>query len=578
MARDDQGTTHGTGRQLLVQHTWAGLALAAVALAFHTVIDFGNQFGVDEWAIIYTLDRGSVAFANGRPLALMPIWLTYPLTGPHLMLNHALLIALKLATAFTIYLLVRHFSPDDPLFAFACGSLYLTYMIQDKVFLLDYVLIGINIGQLLFSLLALYLYFVYMAGGHPISLGGGIALAAASILMRQPSIPLLVGVPVLVFLFRRDFSRARLIGIAAWLAATLLATGYYLLPILGLAPETYSSSMFTNLNPLRMARASVVQLKFVFLNLLLTETRHIQRHQPAVVLAVAVTLTALTIIRSRLQSRPDEDGPPGGRWRPYAYWLAASIASVWLGFAAVLPTSLVTEKFSRVHFLSAAGVAVVLASLIWLISQAVRQARLRWSVRYLAIGLLVTLGVGRAGQVQQEIYYLEATWESQAYFLRSLAHLAPSVEDNTLFLYVRDKELSQVPFLAGWGYQYAIRYLFEDIATGVSTRDGLLYHEWDISDEGIEIKPQSAIRRYIGAKHSTHGWDEVIVIVKQPSGGVAILDELPPELYTEARAALYDPYARINYTFIPDRVRRLLPPLQPLYPPRTEAEMRYTSD
>ena len=38
-------------------------------------------------------------------------------------------------------------------------------------------------------------------------------------------------------------------------------------------------------------------------------------------------------------------------------------------------------------------------------------------------------------------------------------------------------------------------------------------------------------------------------------------EELPPELFTEERAALYDPYARIERTFVNRRVREALPPL-----------------
>jgi hypothetical protein len=121
-----------------------------------------------------------------------------------------------------------------------------------------------------------------------------------------------------------------------------------------------------------------------------------------------------------------------------------------------------------------------------------------------------------------------------------------------------------MPFLRVWSFEYAIKFLYRDAARGILTSEFpyAFFHTWEMSDEGIEITPQDIIEDNPLAQRAFYGWDEMILLTKDTGGRAVILDTLPGDLFTEERASLYQPYARIHPAFVSDRVQRLLPPLQ----------------
>lgn len=548
-----------------VLHVWVFLALLAVGLACYSLVDLGNIFGVDEWAVIYTAEKGVVSFANSRPFANLSSTIFYPLAGMKLIPNHALLILVKVGAAFALYLLVQHFTPDDRLFAFTCGSLYLSYTVLDGYPFIIYPISGINTSQLLLTLLALYLYFKHVTFNRPVLFIVAVVLAVVSIGMRESNLPMILGLPVIEFLYRREFTRSRIVSLAVWIILLVLAAAsWYVFPLMGSQDATYSSSLFSGLSLNWLIDKTLLQFRFAFKDLSLTEIKHLKLYRLPILLAVGVTLLGTTIIYYQLSDRFPQPTEEKNRWRFFLGWLVLGVISTWLGFAAFLPTP-ISAGILRVHILSAAGSAVALASLVWLVSYLGSRSRNhQWVVRYTGIALLTAFGVAQIGLVQDDLYYLGSTWETQAYYLRSLAHLAPSVKDNTLFVYMQDPTLDEAPFQSGWALHYAVKYLYEDTAEVVFVGDNLFGHSWVVTDEGIEIIPNPDISHWVGRVDTKHSWSEMIFVTKGPDYEAVILEDLPEDFYTASRAEQYNPFDRIERSYIPSRVEKTLPPIQPL--------------
>src|SRR5262249_21259856 len=103
----------------------------------------------------------------------------------------------------------------------------------------------------------------------------------------------------------------------------------------------------------------------------------------------------------------------------------------WVGFSAYLPTTLATID-RRTQLLSVPGIAISLASGLWLIST--WQAPLWWRQRVRLAGMVViaAAGVVTAGNNQSYFVKYGATWENAANYLRRLATLIPAVKSETL--------------------------------------------------------------------------------------------------------------------------------------------------
>jgi hypothetical protein len=557
------------GQPLLKQHMWVLVSLTVIGLAYFLIIDFGNAWGWDEWAFIYSVvDKHTLTFLDGRPFNLFAFWLVFRGLSVHPAIVHGAFIALKIGTAFVLYLLVRLFSSEDPLFAFVCGLVFLTYLVRDEFMIREIEMVS-TLAWLIYCLLALYYYFRYMSHHRPVWLILSLVLLLLAIVTKEIVAPLLALFPTVVFVARRDFSRGRLIGIAAWLAAILLASIPTIVTLLGLASGVYLADT-TSLagEPLtlgELVRHSWVQTRFGLLNPLLLDRPSLLEYRFPAMITVAVMLVVTALLRGKLVGRVEWPGISRSRLRNYLIWLGVGLVAMWLGFLPFILGGIAAATNLRVHQISIIGEAIAISAAIWFASHLVKNVNGRWLVRVTALAVVVAYGTAQAGRIQIQYYYaLEATWENQAYFVRSLAHLAPSVEENTLFVYVEDPDLPETPFVTAFGFQYAMRYLYENQASGFIINGDLPYwHEVEVSDEGVEVVPIPTITEHVIREDAFYGWDEVIFITKMSSGRVVLLDELPPEYHTEERANLYSPRSRIQHTFIPERVQELSPPVQP---------------
>ncbi|GAB4481854.1 MAG: hypothetical protein Kow00124_30030 [Anaerolineae bacterium] len=603
---------------------WALALLAAVALAFYLGADWGNAWGGDEWPVTYGVSINEITYFFDRPLNLLVFWLTYPLVDAHPLPGYVMIVLLRTASAFLIYLSVGLLAPRRRLFAFACGAFYLAYMVPDLVLLEGFFRVSDMLGHVTITLAALYLYLRYLHGGHPALLIGGLGLAVVSIWGRESAIPLLFGAAPLAFAARwigtnadRPLeggegrraasgrggaaslargaddgpqarhggwsarpSRREWIGLAVWSIVVLAASARYALPLLrptGTGYSSYTGQLITTLDPREIIRLTLFQLNEAFSGVPMLTTAQVTGGEAAPGPAIQV-LAALGVLIGALISMarvfgPEEGGEPETTTRSRLLfagaWLIGGLALTWLGFAPYLPTW-IARAIHRVHVLSAPGEGIALAAAAWLIAAPLRDAGRRRLAQIAALAFIAAAGIATITGQQSGTYQNHATWDSEAYFLRRLGHLIPAVEDNTLLLLmVYDPATNPPPFGGNLAYQYAIPYLYRDAMRGHAS-DGLnIAYDAIVTDAGIDLvvapgyDPESRM-----ITPTSHGWDEIIIIEQDEHGYPVILGELPEQYYTPARAALYDPYARIQRGFIPGRIQKLLPPiLNPAAPP-----------
>lgn len=547
----------GGWRATLGQHALVALALGAIGLAFFAASRVGNNLGIDDWMhFYYVYYLRSLHFAD-RPLSLILLGALQPLAGTDYLVYHIAMLAVRIASAWFIYLSVRYLAPDDPLFAFACGALFLTFFVYDLYLLLTPIYITNSVASLFLTLAALAAHFIVMQGKRPhvvwfLLLTLSIALAYVSPLVREDGIPLLVGIPTLVFLAQRDFHWRRVIGLAIWLTAVLLGGRMSILSVLGLGGQTYARGLYTGLNLGALLVASFKQFHFAFYDLIFSTWEWWYPYRLFALVNTSLVLISLNgFARLNGWREPAEMRWP--RTQRYLLFVAGGFAATWLGFAAYLPTMFAMDT-SNAHILAMAGEAVLLASLIWLAGSLFRQGNHRQIIRALGLVYVVFCGTASIGRTQHQITEeLAGSWENTAYFMRSLAHLVPDVNEPTLFVYIEDPDLPEAPFTSGFSFQYAVRYFYDNQATGLIPTDNIL-GSWSVSDEGIMMS-----EAWIPGGAELFPWECVIFFKREHSGRLFILDEPPADFAPEAARARYDPHRLIARAYIPTRVQETFP-------------------
>lgn len=546
----------------LIQHGWVLLALAAIAQAAYSASDYGNYMGGDEWWVTYTVARGSMDPTVGRPLALIHLLPVYWLVGPHMAYTQVFLTAFRVANAFLIYLIVQSFAPRKPLFGFTCGAFYLVWSVYDFFYVQSYARVGGVVSNVFFTLLPIYLYFRYMARPRTAVLLLTVITVFVSVVRYEGGIPLLVAAALIIVVYRHNLSRARVVGCAVWVGAVVLFAQNHVLRMLGFLPAGYGTGLFVSLNPLRMLRISARHFVDLFSPLAFVGPIGMAPYY----LPIAVTIAAYIVGFLALRRQPPAQGERAGAWLDWKTsltWLAVGFGAVWLGFAAFLPTNLIDIGQRRADILAMPGMAIVSTSLVWLAGTPISHQGLRRVVRGIILALIVSLGISTTGQLQDNMYRYDATWETEAIYMRSLAHMIPEVAPNTLFIYMQPPNRGEVPFEAGWSFEYSLRYAYDDRATGILPDDEQIISSWMLQEDGIAITPKPGMEGLAAAYTSFHRWDEIIFVTRDEHYRAVILGEIPAEFYTPERAEVYAPYGCIETAaFIPERIRTLYPPIQ----------------
>ncbi|MBN1120613.1 MAG: hypothetical protein JXJ17_06010 [Anaerolineae bacterium] len=545
-----ENTHHTEHPKSRYQHLLAALALIAVGLVVFTLVDYGNNLGIDDWMHYYrAATTGTLRFAN-RPLSFVLMQVFQPIFKAHPFPWYVLALTIRISSAFLLYLLVWLIEPERPGFAFTCGALSLVFAIEDHFPLLTLMYgPGSNLS-LIATLLALVVHTaatkVEKGRRHIILLIASLLLEVIAAFVREASLPLLLGIPVIVFLSQRDFNRRRWITLALWVIVVLGASLVYVLPMLGIGGSTYGSGLVADFSPRRMIGATVAQVCFPYKKLLLLDFSQVRETLFPAALALLTMILGLRLVEDGTESQLSRTD-----FLRFGAWAGGGLIAAVLGFAAFLPTVEARSTF-RTHFIALPGEAVLLASLIWLIGLAFTDQRWRRAVRGIVLAVVTIYGVAMTGSQQKLITnHYRGTWENTANFMRSLAHLAPDVEEGTLFIYVENTALPEAPFTSGFSFQFAVRTFYGDRATAIVPNDNTL-GRWEVTADGIDYDET-------WADEHVYGWDDLIVITREDSGRLVIVETLPDEFATPNRQAQYDPYGRIRSGYVNESIRETFP-------------------
>lgn len=518
--------------------------LTLTGITVFSLVRPGNNLGIDEWAHLYRASQGGLEYAN-RPLSLLPLVVLTPFLRTNPTAYHVVSISVWVLTAFMVYLNVRLLAPERPIFAMVCGFVFLVYFQDDFWIPLSFLMTADTLTNSLLIHAALAAHFAYMQGDkftlaqRTSLLVIGAALAVVSVLMREAGVPLLLGLPALIFVAQGKKDRARWVGLVVFCAATFAAALRYLLPILGIGDGTYGSNMLQDFDVIRMARASLVQFTFAV-------DPFIERASVRPVLLTVAILAGWLIfcLLVLIKFLPEERRQTV---KHHAVWIVGSLTAAWLGFSAFLPTTQ-AENLAHTHVLSKSGEAVLFASVIWLISDGVTHQLGRWGVRSAGVLYVMAAGVAMLWTQQTAIDRMGGTWDATTDFMHSLAEQIPDVRPHTLIIYQQVPDPYETPFTIGVTFQYAMRYFYEDRATGSITGD-YTFGTFEVTDEGIRMTEY-----WIEGEH-LYAWDEIIVIGRDANRAVFVAQRLPRDYYTPARQQQYDPYSRIVAGAITQRIR-----------------------
>jgi len=536
----------------LKQHLWVALALTAMALAAYTGVAYGNSYGGDDWAHVYHSCQLHGMEMVGRPLALLIVGGICSFFGTQPLVYHLALLGFRAASAFLLYLLIWQISPNQGLFAFACGAASTTVLVHDSSFVATLLQQTDHVASVILTLLALNAFTAYLySEGSWLGRAGWLVLSLILVgvtpLVREATFPLLFTIPLLVSVAHWHWSRSRLAGLVAWNGVIILGAVRF---IEALRQLNYISGTFKDLNIDRMLSASQNQLDFAFRVITQLSMHDIFPFQPAIFVAVVVTVAGFLIVRRLIV--PTEDAKSRlKQGLVFIVWIAVGLLTTWLGLAAFLPSALATSP-TRTHVLSFAGEAITLMGVTWLVSSLIVNHWWKAAIQLAGLMWVSAHGAMFANLTQQELDQYAATWQNAAYFWRSLANIAPAFKVPTLLIYVENPAIEEAPLVYGWNFQYGLRYFYNDQATGIVPTDNP-FGEWTVSDKGILFQ-----EIWIDQPH-LFGWDAIVFTTRDNSGRILVLDKLPERFLTAYRQSLYHPHERILTGFIPPRIQAAFP-------------------
>lgn len=426
-------------------------AYLLICLALYTVVDLGNRDGIDDWGHYHAASTGQLSYFSGRPLAVLPQAIVALLFDLRIVGNFAFVIFMRVASAFLLFLLVDLIISKFIWYAFLAGLMYLLYVVPDWFLIGNAYSLGDHLFPIVLLQLALYLYFRSIIIGSWRLLAVGLVVAGLSLLIRELGAPLLITVPILVFLFQRHYTFQRLLRLSIWIVGVTAASLYYVLSLTGLTGEIHSN---TYLEPFSFS-AFVSRLTFhtsvTLQPFYLVQASKLSEQAIAMACMIICILLAYWIVSKQL----------GRGESSLAEALPLSVSglltglSVW--FFGLLPflVTPVGNTIDRVHAMSPLGTALIIASSIWLVSLLLKREVLRLPVFVVATLVVAQTGIAQSVENQETFYALETSWSDQAVFFRSLTHLAPEVEPDTLFFHVRRQDEGSTPYLFAQGFYYA---------------------------------------------------------------------------------------------------------------------------
>lgn len=528
---DATGRTVGSSRARRAGASIA--ALAALGVSTFSFLRPTNFRGYDEWLIFWMLSRKLISFpyAN-RPLGLtwhVPAWLVAPDQLWGFLLFHAFWLT---AAGVLVFLIVRRLLPGRPDLAFLGGALAIAWMPSEDTRVATVQMIqysGCTAGALLATWLLL-------EAGHRLSRALLLAAAAAATvtaLSFEATLPILGMGAVLLLVGRTRESARRLLPWAGGWLVLIAALGLRaILPVVT-HPEGLGYQLGGSLRPARgVLRHTGLQLRYHLQPL--ADLRPSELAAPAVWLAVLVFVTGFA-----LATRGQREGPPGAAARTAI--VVAGLLGLGHAVLAYLPF-LLTRGIRgpvRTEFLSAAGIAVLIAAVVILIaSLAPPRARL---VVVAALGAwIVAVGTGRTTAMQRE-------WDGSLYVnqrsaLQQISATAPGLQPHTLVILIQ----SGHTWFFSFTFSKAVEYLYADAARGWAPGAGPFLLETRLEPEGVWSEPVTSTREPWRQGVERYGYDEVVVFGEDDTGRVRLLDAWPADLGPLPPGATYAPRSRIR--------------------------------
>lgn len=507
------------------------LALAATQFAFVRPTNFG---GTDEWLSFSLLSRGIVSFpyAN-RPLNLawaLPGWSLVPDRLEGFLVFHALWIGLG---GVLVFLVIRRLLPGSGPLAFLAGALAIVWAPTDGARLCPVHMIVYS-GCTFGVLLALWLTLEAWSRHAPLLAAFGLAAAGVAVLSIETALAPLALVPVFLLLGGGAREPRRL---AAWTLGVVLllaAAGLRIaVPILR-DPDraSYQAGLAEGLRPEELLARSLDQLRRHVAPLArLPETG---RPWPAVPIASAVFAAGFALVSRGAWARGEGQGPSRRQ-----LLVVASVGCLW-ALASYLPLAATTRRAFRTQFLSAPGVAALLAAGV-LVAASVLPRRARGAAAGLLGAGIVALGVGHAAALQARWDDVSA-YPGQRRALLELTALAPDLAPGTLVVLLQQRGAWSLDL----AFRHAVLYLYEGRASGhVAKADPLLY-ETRFEAAGIRSVPQPALQGPWREPPVLRAYDSVVAVREDEAGRLRLLETWPDDLPPLPAGARYAPRSRLR--------------------------------
>lgn len=521
----------------------APLAIGVVLLVQLAVVSPTNFGGYDEWLIVQLTAAGRVSMPYAeRPLELL--WdMPAPLLFPHRLSAFLWLHGIYLwLSGVLVWHLFMRLAPEQPTTALVAGVLAAGWAPHD--FLRLNAIETVAYSGVLFATLAAasLLLEAWRRRSTPL-LAAAVLLALCAARTYESVLPLLFAAPVLLWADAvvREDRRRRWLFVLAWETVIVLAGLWSVAGVLLPSEGSYQlTALSLDLGPIGVAtRLSQQATLHLWPAVAVSWTELTTVH---VGIAIITFLVAAAAVARRHAEAVDA--------RTLALQAAAGVALAILGWSVfVLSPSIRTA--ARTQFLSAPGVAVLLASLIALVS-GLAPARARKLVTLALAAWIVGVGAARTGAMQKD-WDAAGYWPAQSASLRALATLVPDVRPNTLVVLIDQSGAWPATFT----FRHALRLLYDERAVGlVPGAHDFLYPAHFVAG-GVSCEPWPVIREPWAAAPTFHRGSEIVVLALAADGSLSILESWPGAL-PAASGAGYAPRTRVVAGSPPAVAARLL--------------------
>ncbi|MGI0486953.1 hypothetical protein ACN4EK_16050 [Pantanalinema rosaneae CENA516] len=211
--------------------------------------------------------------------------------------------------------------------------------------------------------------------------------------------------------------------------------------------------------------------------------------------------------------------------------------------------------FWRTQMLPSVGAAICLGSGICLLAKILPKKKYQPLFVIIACTVIVFSGV-RSGVALQGFH--EYRWQIHRAVMAQVAHLVPSIKDNTMILLTNmPKAYEKDPFGAAMWFDFPIQLLYpRRTVVGYfiyENGDSVTDNPWSFTATGMEWQ-----RKGMPQKLDKVMYSQIIALQYNSDSQISLLEQFPRELLPQAFDLTgYNPLQRIKQEFIPDRSIRM---------------------